>query len=249
MLSGGPGPAAATLQKLDDQGNLLWSKNYGGNGFDSFEALLQTSDGGFLAAGFATSFSAGGDDDFYVLKADADGTVEWSTSHGGTGGENAAALAPASDGGYVVVGQTNSYSTGASNDVYLVKLSSTGIFEWGRAYGTASENDFARDVQPTSDGGYIICGSGSGVAGSLDALLIRTDVNGDTLWTRKFGGPELDHGNSVRETSDGGFQICQAALNRVEVRFRNRLNRYRAGFDCRGYARCACPGVVRRLAR
>ena len=209
----GSGTAAGTIQQFNPAGDLEWSHAYGGAGTDGFADLIATPDGGYLAAGTSTSFTAApDDDDVYLVKIDASGGVEWSGSYGGSGGDNCYELALASDGGYIAVGQTNSYSTGASNDAYLIKVSSTGALEWTRAYGVAGQNDFATAVEQTSDGGYIIGANVHGAGGLLDVCLIKTDVAGDTLWTRTYGAEANDNATAVRQTSDGGYLLLGSTI-------------------------------------
>lgn len=204
----GLGLVAAMLQKFDSFGNLVWTQTYGGSANDVFSTLKATADGGFIAGGSTNSFSDFADDDMYLVKVSSSGTVEWSATYGGSSGDNLSDLALTDDGGYILTGRTNSYSAGASNDTYVVKVSGTGALEWSRTYGIPDENDFSANVQQTSDGGYIIAANGRGAGGLLDAFLIKTDASGDTLWTANYGGVGNDYATAVHETSDGGYALA-----------------------------------------
>ena len=111
------------------------------------------------------------------------------------------------DGGYVIAGNSMSFGAG-SEDVYIIKTDAAGNAQWTRAYGGPSY-DGGRSVQQTTDEGYIVVGyTASFGSGSLDVYLIKTDANGDTIWTRTYGGPGEDDGSSVRQTADGGYLIA-----------------------------------------
>jgi hypothetical protein len=109
------------------------------------------------------------------------------------------------DSGFIVTGRTG---LSFSRDIYLVKTDADGNTLWSRTYGGA-ENDEGKCVRQTTDGGYIITGfTDSFGAGLSDLYLIRTDINGDTLWNRTYGGTGYDCGNSVLQTADGGFIVA-----------------------------------------
>jgi hypothetical protein len=109
------------------------------------------------------------------------------------------------DGGYIIVGYTESFPT--SREVYLIKTDSLGDSLWTKTYGGSSA-DQAYSVQQTSDGGYIIVGSTSSFgSGGRDVYLLKTNISGDTIWSKTFGGSETDRGWSVQQTSDGGYII------------------------------------------
>ena len=115
---------------------------------------------------------------------------------------------PTSDGGYIITGSTESYGNGDA-DVYLVKTDANGDSLWTKTFGGASQ-DYGSSLQLTSDGGYIIAGRTTYGNGDKDVYLIKTDANGDSLWTKTYGGSSVDFGFLCTQTTDGGYIITGA---------------------------------------
>jgi hypothetical protein len=201
----GAGSEDAYLIKTDASGDTVWTKTYGGTGSEFGNSVQQTSDGGYIVAGEATSFGAGSGD-AYLIKTGASGDTVWTRTYGGTGWDDGNSVQQTSDGGYIIVGDTDSFGAG-SKDAYLIKTDANGDTLWTGTYG-GTEDDTGWSVQQTSDGGYIIGGmTDSFGAGSYDIYLIKTDAGGDTVWTRTYGGTGVELGGSVQQTSDGGYII------------------------------------------
>jgi hypothetical protein len=145
--------------------------------------------------------------DVYLIKTDANGDSLWTKTFGGTDNDFGLSIQQTTDGGYILVGET--YSFGAGNDdVYLIKTDANGDSLWTKAFGGIG-NDFGNSIEQTTDGGYIIGASTySFGAGNVDVYLIKTDANGDSLWTKTFGGTAYDGLRSVQQTIDGGYIIA-----------------------------------------
>jgi len=185
---------------------VIWEKTYGGDGNDIGFSVQETSDGGYIIAGYTTSFGAGYYD-VYLMKTDADGESLWTRTYGGSDDDKGFSVQGTADGGYIIAGVTLSFGTG-NYDVYLIKTDAFGNLIWEKTYG-GENSDWGFSVQVTSDGGYIITGSTeSSGAGAMDVYIVKTDANGDTLWTRTYGGIKNDSASSIQLTSDGGYIIC-----------------------------------------
>jgi hypothetical protein len=193
------------LIKTDSFGDTLWTKTFGGHKYDYGSSVQQTSDGGFVIAGGTASFGAGGWD-VYLIKTDSFGDTLWTRTFGSSSSDRSFSVQETSDGGFIIAGWTASFGA-IKADVYIIRTDSSGDSLWTKTYG-GSSYDFGNFVQQTSDGGFVIAGyTYSFGAGSIDIYLIRTNTLGDTLWTRTYGGTSNDFGNSVQQTSDGGFII------------------------------------------
>jgi hypothetical protein len=184
--------------------DTLWTEFYGElHKAEISYCVQQTSDGGYIITG-TYSVQAG---DIFVIKTDADGGIQWRKNYGGPLNESGECIQQTSDGGYIVVGHTFSFGSGDS-DIWLLRMNTDGDTLWTKCFGGSFGED-GKSVAETSDGGYIIAGSTQSFgAGRTDVYLVRTDANGDTLWTRTYGTPERDYGFSVEQTSDGGFVIA-----------------------------------------
>ncbi|WP_420321042.1 hypothetical protein [Flagellimonas sp.] len=145
------------------------------------------------------------------------GEVDWIKSYGGTGEDTAQSVIQTSDGGYAVLGFSNSMDgdmvgkTTDVNDYWLLKLDAEGNLMWNKTYG-GSKDDRGQSVIQTTDGGYAIVGyamsddgDGSNNEGFHDNWMLRLDASGNILWEKSFGFSGHDHSYDVVQTSDGGF--------------------------------------------
>jgi hypothetical protein len=193
------------LIKTDADGGALWTRTIGGGNYESGYSVHQTSDGGYVIAGYTMSFGAGCVD-IYLVRTNASGDTLWTKTFGGYANDPGFSAQPTADGGFIVAGYTESFGAGWA-DVYLIKTNADGDTLWTRTFGGAAA-DAGYWVQETSDSGYIIAGlTTSYGAGQWDVYLIKVDVHGDKSWTRTFGGAAADWGNSVQQTADGGYII------------------------------------------
>jgi len=195
------------LIKTDSNGNMQWNKTIGGGGVDYCFSLVQTSDGGFALAGETTSWGAG--DDFWLVKTNAYGDVEWNQTYGEGGIDRAWSVIQTSDDGYVLAGQKR---WGEVGDFYVVKTDSAGNMLWNQTYG-GTLNEIAYDIVEASDGGFVVAGETTSYAALpqsnyIDCYFVKTDADGDMQWN-KTGGAEY-HGRAycLIRTTDGGYALA-----------------------------------------
>jgi len=202
----GAGSDDVYLIKTDASGNKDWEKTFGGVGRDYGYCVAPTADGGYIIAG-ETSFFGAGEGDVYLIKTDAAGDSVWTRTYGGIGDDYGYCVVPIADGGYIIVGSTNSSGFGGY-DVYLSKIGASGDSVWAQTLGGA-DRDHGYCVAPTADGGYIIAGeTWSSSAGQADVYLIKTDASGNLEWEKMFGGIGDDRAYSVALTDAGGYIIA-----------------------------------------
>jgi hypothetical protein len=183
------------LIKTDALGHHQWNKTYVENRMDCFLDIVQTSDGDFALAGYTHNYSAAHpyDYDFWLVKTDASGTMQWSQAYGGTEQDHASALVQASDGGYALVGRGCSFEGGTGN-AWLVKTDQFGNQLWNQTWG-GSTDDGAFALVQASDGGYTLAGATSSFPshGAYDGWLIKTAPD---------ASPKFSIGDWVRTTAN-----------------------------------------------
>ena len=170
----GAGGHDSWLVKTDGAGNIQWNRTYGGTNSDYGQAIVQVEDRGYAIACRTDSFGAGGFD-FWLVKTDSAGNIQWNQTYGGKNDDAAYSLAQTSDKGYAMVGCTRSTGAG-SNDFWLVKTDSVGNMQWNRTYGGV-DSEQGNCVIQASNRGYALAGSG------YDLWLIKTEVESGVAWT------------------------------------------------------------------
>jgi hypothetical protein len=194
------------LIKTDDQGNEIWSKTIGGSGSESAKIIIQTTDSCYVLIGSTTTFGSG-NYDVYLIKLDEDGNEIWTQCYGGIDNDRGYCVQQTSDGGYIIVGHTESFGSGYW-DIYLIKTDENGNEIWSNTFG-GSDAEYGYFVRQTNDNGFILTGyTTSFGAGSQDVYLIKTDNLGNEIWSKTFGGVYGDLGSSVLQTSDGDYIIA-----------------------------------------
>jgi hypothetical protein len=223
-VSNNQGAADYWVVRLDSTGSILWRKCWGGSGIDIAHSVVQTSDGGYIVAGYSFStdghFSGNiGGWDSWLVKLEGNGYMQWMKCLGGSGSDNISCVQQTSDGGYIVAGSSNSINGGiegnhGSSDIWVVKLKGSGKREWQKCLG-GSSYESATSIQQTSDGGYIVAGFTSsndgditGNHGLTDAWVVKLDDSGNLNWQKCLGGTDEDRAHSIQETSDGGYILA-----------------------------------------
>ena len=218
--------------RLNNYGEILWQKCFGGSRPDYGYSVIPAGDGGYILCG--NSLSNDGDisghigstfwDDVWVVKIDWLGNIEWERSLGGTSGDEAFSIRNTFDGGYIIAGA--SYSSDGDltgnfgrSDCWIVKLNYNGEIEWQRNLG-GSDIDIAYDVAQTPDSGFILVGESksndilvSGNHGGYDFFVVRLNSSGTVLWTRAYGGSNADNAYSVAVVERGVYLIAGASTS------------------------------------
>jgi hypothetical protein len=205
----GPGTRAGWLIKIDEYGNEEWNKTYGGPGAETGYDGQQTSDNGYIIVGFTDSYIENGD--AWLVKTDELGNLEWSKRYGGYFTEVGNGVKQTNDGGYILVGRTNSYGSSGDENIWLLKTDKDGNELWNKTFDNGGfDNGFS--VQQTSDEGYIITGTVDSDTW-CDVILIKTDTNGNQQWSKTYGGSGEDGACSVQQTNDGGYIVLGSTLS------------------------------------
>jgi hypothetical protein len=216
--------------KLNTVGTIVWNKLLGGNGLEKPFSIQQTTDGGYIIAGYSGSSVSGditgpihGSLEFWIVKLDALGNIIWNKSLGGANQDEAYSIQQTTDGGYIVAGYSASSATGnvtgtnhGLGDYWIVKLDALGNITWNKLMG-GSALDVPREIQQTTDGGYIVAGySASSANGDVtginhglnDCWIVKLDALGNILWNKLLGGNGEERTYSIQQATDGGYIVA-----------------------------------------
>ncbi len=200
------------VAKISTDGNIVWTRNYGGLSTDGAYDIKRTSDNGFIITGWTASFGADILGNALLLKIDSAGNQLWYKHFGGNDVDRGLSVEETSDGGFIIAGNTSSFGSGLY-DVYLIKTDGNGNLQWSKTFG-GSGRDYGTSIKQTPDGNYIIAGyTLSYGAGNEDVWLIKTDSNGNKIWDLTLGGSAADVGNSVLIVPDGSYVVCGYTLS------------------------------------
>jgi len=194
----------AYILKVDCNGDSLWSKKYGGDSMDYAYSVVNMENDGYAIAGGNSSIIGKGME-MYLIRTDRNGDTLWTRTYGGDSDDYARSIKETPDSGFVLAGYT--YSFGDSGDMYLVRTDKNGDTLWTKTYGGPG-GDACKAIEITADSGYILFGSTFSSRWNVDVYLVRTDKNGDTLWTKTFGTSYNDVIYSGQKTIDGGFVLA-----------------------------------------
>lgn len=196
------------VAKLTLAGGSVWEKTYGGGAADQAIRVEATDDEGFLVLAETDSFGAG-ECDLYLLKLDASGDLLWSETYGGAGVEWAKDLIPISDGGFLLVGETDSF--GESFDAYVVKVDENGTVLWEATLGDDHGNETGVAALEAENGDLFVL-TGVSYPGSYEgnrrgSRLFRLDSGGSEIWSALYHGDVKQWGNDAVFSSDGDVVI------------------------------------------
>jgi len=218
------------LLKISSLGSILWEKTFGFSGEDSGTALLATKDGGFLITGVLDVSSSGGEGnakstavnhsggDYWVIKTDLTGNLEWSRFFGGSFTEIPLGIVETDDHNFIIAGSSDSDDFNISNnlgtyDFWIIKIAPTGSLIWEKSFG-GSEIDEARAITTSSDGNFMVVGDTrssdidvSENNGAADVWIVKFSTEGSLIWEKTIGGTSFDTARAIYKTQDNGFLI------------------------------------------
>ncbi len=209
--------------KVNSLGVIEWKKSYGGSGNEQPYSIIQTTDGGYIVGGYSDSkdgtvLENHGSADYWVLKLDVKGVIEWQKSYGGSDEDRLNRMKQTSDGGYILSGLSRSNDGDVTNnhgnyDAWIVKINSKGSIEWQKSIGGSdAENPYT--IQQTSEGGYVFNGYTRSRDGDLkinkgdwDYMVVKINYAGTIEWQKTFGGSGVDASYCMQQTKDGGYIV------------------------------------------
>ena len=221
--------AFITISLYAQDPNILWQRTIGGSGEEFLSSIISTADGGFIVGGRSDSNISGeklensrGGNDYWVLKLDNNGIIEWQRTLGGDIDDRLNSIFQTSDGGYVLAGTSASGISGdkteaskGGSDYWIIKLSPSGNIEWQKTLG-GNNNDSATNILQTADGGYIVTGnSTSSISGDRtifnpgiqDIWILKLDLNGNIEWQQAYSFIDNTYCAGLDFTADGGYII------------------------------------------
>ncbi|HNU34943.1 MAG TPA: hypothetical protein PKN75_15255, partial [Bacteroidia bacterium] len=232
------------IVKTDSIGNILWQNTIGGSDQDYLNEVQQTSDGGYILGGYSTSSISGdktedcvdGYNDYWIVKTDSFGNIQWQNTIGGTNFDNLYSIQQTADGGFIFGGLSASNISGDKTensygfyDYWIVKTDALGNIQWENTIGGKSA-DWFYSIQQTVDGGFILGGySASNVSGdktencigSFDYWVVKltgnynynlitgktySDLNSNS--TQDIGEPSIPN-KTITETNTNRFAFTQ----------------------------------------
>jgi hypothetical protein len=187
------------LLKIDSYGNHLWTKMIGGTDWDFGYALELTADSGYIITGKSYSFTNGGSD-LYLVKTDSMGNTIWQKNYGGINEESGNAIIHDRDYNFLIIGETKSYGAG-DKDYYVLKVNGNGDTIWTKTFGSIY-SDAGLGLDTSLDGNYLIIGT-LGSDTTSQAMFMKLDTTGSTIWTQIAGGSNNEEGRIIKQLPNG----------------------------------------------
>ncbi|WP_330743897.1 T9SS type A sorting domain-containing protein [Chryseobacterium sp. CP-77] len=228
-VTGNHGGGDYWIVKLNPAGGIQWQKTLGGSNVDDAQSIRQTTDGGYIIAGSSNSGDGDisgnhGNYDYWIVKLDSNGNMQWQKSLGGNSVDMAQSIQQTSEGGYIVAGSSSSNDGDVSGnhgggDYWIVKLDINGNIQWQKSLG-GSSSEQVNSVQQTFDGGYIIAGTTVSTDGDItvsygnnDFWVVKLDSGGNMQWQKTLGNIGDNIGYYAQQTFDGGYIAVGTSFN------------------------------------
>lgn len=226
------------IVKTDSIGNIQWQNTIGGNSGDQLHCIQQTIDGGYILGGSSKSNISGdktenswsSSEDYWIVKTDISGNIQWQNTIGGSGDDVLLSIQQTNDGGYILGGFSWSNISGDKTensigyyDYWMVKINGTGIIQWQNTIG-GDMDDLLFSIRQTIDGGYILGGlSRSNISGDKvensnggdDYWIVKTNASGNIQWQNTIGGNDQDILMSMQQTAEGGYILGGGSLSNI----------------------------------
>ncbi|MDY8135099.1 fibronectin type III domain-containing protein [Aquimarina sp. 2201CG5-10] len=211
------GQSDAWILKIDSLGNLLWETNLGGSQRDIAFSVDQTTDLGYIVAGYTETSE--NKRDVWIAKLSPEGNLDWEKTYGGSDNEEAVSIEQTNDGGYIIGGYSvsNDGEIGENKggrDAIIIKTDQAGNIIWKKVIG-GSKSEGINEIKQTNDGGYIATGSSSSSDidveannGASDFWILRLGASGDLIWQKNLGDEGDDYAFSIQQTADTGFIVA-----------------------------------------
>jgi hypothetical protein len=201
--------------KVNDEGDMQWSKPLGEDGDYYCGNFIKCSDGGYIGIGRTNSIGEGGSD-IWLIKTDSEGNKLWDQTYGGAENDYGSSVIQTTDGGYLISGSTSSFGTGKF-DFWLIKTDDMGYMEWNETIDGGSDEECI-DFFQTSDGGYIFSGmsisfnNDTGRWDHHDLFLIKIDSENNLIWKKTVFNPDYEFGVFNMLLADDGGYILSASI-------------------------------------
>jgi len=235
--------------KLDASGTEQWQRTIGGNGQEELLCAFQTKDGGYILGGssgsnppsvihtkqdeksiatnkadlFNKSEKSRGNMDYWVVKLNNEGNIEWQKTYGGKYADLLRSMEQTTDNGYILAGYSSSPISGDKTDAnkgvgdyWIIKINDTGEIQWQNTYG-AEGDDQPYVIHQTNDGGYIVGGNSNsknalttqgGIVGNgTDFWVLKLDTEGGVIWSKTYDFGKTDILTSLVENKDNTYLI------------------------------------------
>ncbi len=225
------------MAKVNGFGKMVWEKTYGGNNNEYLQSSIKTPDGGFVLVGYTNSNKSGdkaedsrGNYDFWVVRVDGNGQKIWDKTFGGNNNDSAQAITNSNDGGFIIVGNSDSDISGdktessrGSQDFWIIKINGNGKKVWDKTIG-GNKIDEANSVVTDANGNFIILGGSSSdisgdktaqAFGNSDLWLVKIDATGRKIWDRVYGGNEFEKPFGTALTTDGSVILTGMSFSQI----------------------------------
>ncbi len=221
--------------KIDTIGNIIWQHSFGGSNWETFMSLVTTTDGGYAVCGYTRSNDGDvignhGDYDYWIVKLNSAGNIDWQKCYGGTYEERASSIKQTFDGGYIVNGYTSSHdgdvtynhNNSPSTDVWALRLNSVGLISWQKSYGGTSLDKGYCVLQKSDTSGFVLCNTAnsntsydvSAGYGADDVWIVMVDNFGNIQSKKSFGGTQFEITPTIIQSRDKGYVfLCSTKSN------------------------------------